>query len=537
MIRSDQDIERALERLEARTLEEPGLPTERAAALHEFFDGGRATDELAERRFREWFLLERPTELSQTPPVQALGHAVVAEGVLEAHELAALAGSFCGVFEITSVVEGEGVWVRDLLSGGEHPLTDPEGSLALAPEDVLIGRLFVCSATANRLSRATAVFRHGDVRAAIEHDVERAHARRRGVLRLSQRDLEAMFWSPKSSATVPGSVERARAWLEQAGFDAEWIDTLFAELAALPPGENQWTVGTHDALGDVLDELAFESEVDLETARRLLLPAWLELAERSRPVVAHEPSAPTEERDVRSALAAFDRGRAEGKDLERLFAELERDLGLDPTDDDAADDAPDFPGAVAAVVEEFLWETERELGPDAARECASIRGLGEFGRDLGVIENLGAREIVAYASVWLVEHGGLAGSDEARGALAALRAFVAWAADRQGLEFDAALGERLDALERSLPRIVEANRHLSKSADCGGELYELKAIDGDGGGCRVDAQGREARIAIARECAAHLVVGDRLRVVTNPDGRTEIVGAYPRECAFALEGR
>lgn len=529
----EDEIVRALAVLEARALEEGGFASERAAARAEFFGGAQSSDEIAQLRFREWFLLERPSAAWQTPPIQGLAHALVAEGLLEAEIVAALSNSFCSVFEVTSVVAGEGAWLRDLSSGGEHPLLEREGAAALQVGDVLIGRLFVLGPTANRISRATALFRDAKLRRALERDLEAARARRRGVPRLSQSELEALFWQREVSPGG-GAVTRAREWLEASGIAPETVDAVFAELAARPADEQRWAVGAEDALGAVLEQLAFETDVDLEIARRLLLAAWVEIGQRASAGSESETPSANQERDVRAALEAFDRGRAEGRDLERLFAQLERDLGLEAEEDEPLDVVPDFPGVVGAVVEEFLWEAAREHGADAARAYEPIRQLAEFGQSIGVFENLGARQLLTFASVWLPERGGLADAGAARAALVALRAFCEWAAEGQGLELDDDFRSRLDALDESLPRIADANRFVDTGAG-GGALFEVKQVGGDGTLELADAHGALRRAAASRELAARLVVGDRVRALAGPDARATILRCYPRECASVLD--
>ncbi|MCK6446230.1 MAG: hypothetical protein L6Q99_07550 [Planctomycetes bacterium] len=531
---TDEEIERALGELEARLLEDPSSERERTKARREFFGDDSTRDELAERRFREWFLLERPTDAWQTPPIRELAQDLVSRGQLDADALGALANSFCGVFTVTSVVAGEGVWLRDLSSGGEHPLIEREGSAALEPGDVLIGRLFVFGPTANRISRAAAVFREPKLQRALERDLEAARARRRGVPRLSQLDLERMFWPKSVTPTGASAVETARVWLAASGVPREAIDGVFAELATMPPDENRWTFGAHDALGAVLDRLAFETDVDLEAARRLLLAAWLELSERESAPGQPVPTE-AEERDVKAALAAFDRGRAEGRDLERLFAELERDLGLDADDEDPEDVAPDFPGVVGAVVEEFLWETEREHGAEVARAFESIRHLAAFGQSIGVFENLGPRELLTYATVWLPERGELVDAAAARQALVALRAFCDWAAERQGLDVDEDFRVRLGALEESLPRIATANRFVEPGVVDRGELCEVKSIS-DTGIVELTTRAGLLRNAAPRpELATHLQSGDRVRALLERDGGVRVLRCFPRECAAVLE--
>jgi uncharacterized protein YjiS (DUF1127 family) len=534
MTSADETVDTALATLEERALVEPGVALERAAARREFFRGDAARSPGAERRFREWFLLERPTERWQTPPIQGLAHTLVEEGLMENEVVAILANSFCGVFEVTSVVEGHGAWLRDLSSGGEHPLLDDVGALELAPRDVLIGRLYVFGATANRLSRSAALFRDEKLRVALERDLQAARARRRGVLRVSQRELEMMFWHEESVAEA-GAVERARTWLADAGLSDEQIEGVFVELASMPVDESRWTFGMQDALAAVLERLAFETEVDLEAARRMLLAAWIELAGPGAAVVEPAARESARDRDVRAALEAFDRGRQEGRDLERLFADLQRDLGIEEDDEVAVDVAPDFPGVVGAVVEEFLWETEQELGADVADSLAPIRKLAEYGQGIGVFENLGRRDLLTFAAVWLPERGELADADSARAALSALRTFCAWAVERQGSEHLASFGASLDSLDQSLPRIVDANRFLAERRDGVGELFEVVELGADSDVVLQNSRGVRASRRLPAEVAARLVPGDRVRAVVERGGRFTALRCYPRECAEALK--
>ena len=140
-------IERALEHLASLVEADPELALEFALSATEFFGalGLPAQDPLAARRQMEWFLLERPSAISDAPPVRELAQRArsgTRHDRIDEELLAALIGSLCGVFEVSSTEPGRGVWLRDLAGGGQLPLFEREASHLLVPGDLLCGRIF-----------------------------------------------------------------------------------------------------------------------------------------------------------------------------------------------------------------------------------------------------------------------------------------------------------------------------------------------------------------------------------------------------------
>jgi hypothetical protein len=533
------DIDRGLEELLGLVRAEPGVEAELAASPAEFFSRGArlgADDEArrAARRQLEWFLLERPSAALGGVPVEWALHRF---GELDADELTedqlrALLSTRCSVFEVTGVSAGEGVWVRDLAAMGEYPLSEPEGSHALEAGDVIVGRLFAIGEALYRVSPAAGVFRSPELLRALTVDLEQLRNGRRGVLRLSQSELETMFWQRVDAPGDP--VGAARSFLVASGLVEASADEILAELSRVPFDESRVVVGARDVLGAILDRLAFDTEVDLEASRRVLLAAWAKLHEQERaPAPRPEPAEQERPADVREAIAAFDRGRSEGRDLDLLFQQLERDLDLEPEDydPDAIDGAPapDFPGVVGAMVEEFLWETERERGGAEARALAPLRAFAEFGADYGVFENLGERELVLFATVWLPEQRLLRSGDDARAMLKALRAFSAWSQETQDVPLLDAYRAQLGPVEQSLPRLVEANRWSAKSGPgTRSEIVEL--LSTSGGSARVrDRRGDVHEVALDARIGIALLPGDRLRSQRERDGALTVYCAYPPE--------
>src|SRR5882672_2637625 len=271
---SSSQIDRALEQLLEVALRTPAVAGEFELSRREFFRtppqtvlprGVLSTEaRLASRRHLEWFLLERPSSALDGVPVESVLARVGELGPddIDEEALRALLSSTCGVFEVTGVSVGEGAWVKDLGALGEYPLHEPEGSHAFEIGDVLVGRLFGVGDALHRLSPAAGFFRSEKLHQALIDDLARAREQRRGVLRLSQREIEAMFW-PSVVEPADDPVAAARAFLCESGFGEATIDGIFEELALTPFDPTLTVYGIDDALAAILERLAFETTVDL----------------------------------------------------------------------------------------------------------------------------------------------------------------------------------------------------------------------------------------------------------------------------------
>jgi len=510
------------------------------------------------RRLDEWFVFERVGGDASAPPFVDL---LEAAGTSPQDPLraaaAALRGSLVSLFEVTGIEPGRGLWLHDLAGLGEYPADEGATAGAFRRGDLIAGRIYPLPDGSWHISRAAAFYRNEQLVSALRHDLEQARAARRGPVRISQSELERMFFAagPAPSADPVGE---ARELLRSAGVETDEIEEILARLADEPFDRAHLLPGAADALGEVLDRLAFESSIDLDAARTTLIEAWSVLARRGLPgtvrggeLAPHGPPAPGAAQGTRStlrklaapeAVAEFERRRREGMALEAAFRELERDLDLDPEQD--SDDegerspAPDFPGVVAAVVEEYLWEmtTQRGAALDAGLE--SVRLFGRFGADIGVFENLGERELAAYLCHWLPESGALPTADAAREHLVAFAAFCRWVEDAQGVDLTTPLRTRLREVTTHLPRVLEANQRRTRGADpAEGELYELLELR-DGSAARVrDRSGDELQVELDAELARWLRPGDHLRASRSDAGRLAVYCCYPPEARVLLGGR
>ncbi len=338
---------------------------------------------------------------------------------------------------------------------------------------------------------------------------------------------------PEASGDQP--VADARAVLAAGGLHPKTIEAMLGRLAREAPGPAPLLPGAADALGEILEELAFESDVDLEAARRALLLAWGTIHARKstasevQPAPAARPSqAPT---DVAAAIAEFDRKRKQGAPLELVFGELERDLGLADaaSEDDEDTPAPDFPGVVAAMVEEFLWDEQRENGPEAARRFAGLRGLGRFAEGIGVFENLSGRELTAYVGRWLPASRELVDARAVHDLLDGLERFCAWAQANHDVPLADQLAPVLASLRESLPRLVEANRLCSEPPAQGTDAWFDVVTPPRRGGARLRdrTSGATDDLTLDPVLDEFLRPGDILRGRRSGRGKLTVSGCFP----------
>ena len=565
-LRSDP-IDACFEALQREIERDPELSRELAASRKEFLHPPNGADDraeaaLAERRLLEWFLLEKERPGPAESRIAALVDRCARRTANGEDVSRALADSHASVFEVTAVGADGGVKLWDLAALFECTVIEPDGSRLLESGDLIAGRVFPTADATYRISRAAAVWRNPKLLAAIRADLDRARsegpAGRRGTLRLRQSDLEVMFHgrgaveSPGPTAggaraaddsgapDAPDAIGRARRLLAGAGVDDDEIESIFRFLSETAPGEGELVPGLlpggRDALTAVLDELAFGTSIDLERARASLEDAWKELHARRAPArPARRESRPA---DVASAVAAFDRRRNEGASLDETFRDLERDLGLadEPPEDEEDTPAPDFPGVVGAIVEEFLWEEEREHGERSAERCAILRSLSRFAAGIGVFENLTAKELTAYACHGVLAERAIGTAEDAERLLEALERFCAWAQETQEVPLRETFAPVLERLRSSLPRLAEANRlRVPAAAPEGLEWLDVAAVEG-GETLRVAVRpGEEAVVRADREIVALLRAGDVVRGRRTAGGVLEIQGCYPAEIR-QLEG-
>jgi hypothetical protein len=548
MVMDQEAIDRGIDEMRDLLEEDAELRSEFEASRAEFFHAssawrGRGTagdrDPLAARRHLEWFLLERFNDRLGTLPAEVLlERGEHRSETLAAERAQSFLGSHCSVFEVTGVEPTRGLWLRDLASHGEYAITERDASQVLRSGDLIVGRVFPVGDSMHHISRAASFFRNPRLLSALRADLDRARDARRGTLRLRQDEIETMFYAAQPGEDASGAIERARGMLLEGGVSSEEFDEILELLASEQYSGESILPGASDTLGEILDRLAFESSVDLESARRALLAAWIELSRsgpgRGASLKVERPDAESPApANVAEAIAEYERKIKSGHDREGALRDLEQALSLAAGGhDDLEEDtpAPDFPGVVGAMIEEFLWESAQEHGRERADDFACLRSFGRAANTVGVFENLSAEDLLEYACRWLPESGELADADEARRVLSALHAFSRWAEENHGVHLHSGLQSTLHDLQVHVPRIVEANRRRTREAEADrGELFECTSLSADGSATLKDVRDVERTATIASDLVPWLRVGDRLRGHILGDGRLAVYCCYPPE--------
>ncbi len=536
-----QSPELAVSLLVEQLLREPHLGAEVLRARREFFgvDVGAALPAAAEHRFAEWLLCERESETLGTAPVDLPRFANLA---------APLVGSIAGVYLATAASGGE-VEVLDLQTEETIDLDVPPGSLQ--PGDLVVGRLFATS-DGMRPSTAAAIFRPGaSLAEAFRRDLERIAPGRR----LQQAELEHLLLRQQGRAAHPTApatgapIERLEADLEQlltAGGSELGAAAISRRLAGADrPGQ---------VMGPVLEQLAWGTRVDLDRVRQLLLEIWN--AYRDRAAATAPAPEPADQGSLGERLVrALDDGLARHQDVDDVFAQLERMAGLEagaaddeenPFDRDEGDGAPAV-GNLAALVEEYLWETGRTdpARSDADAGAAALRALA------GVLANaplphVDIEEVTGQDLARLLLHVYVTAPAASRAAVVRatfvqLERFYAWLASAQELELAAALGGCRSGLLDHAERLTEAGLRLSTATDPGAHPTVLRVLDlgARGGFGVVDDEGEHHWLAGEAAAVGCLQVGDLVlgAVAADPAGKrlAGVVVVLPHDAREMIE--
>jgi hypothetical protein len=533
----EHPVDRAFGHLEQRIQAQPVLRAELARAQAEFGSGPPPSEHDARlwmRRVLEWFLLERTSEALPLPPFADLLEASGPEDELRA-AAASLRASLASVFEVTGVETGQGLWLRDLATRGEYPASEAAASTIFRRGDLIAGRIFPLADGSWHVSRAAAFYR--------SRSCSRPCARTSSARAPIGAGWCASRRSSSSACSSAGErhqrrsgrrgarAVRARRARERGDRDHPAAPGRGALRARAAPG------GSRRRAGRDPRPAGLRHQPGPRRARQLLIHAWSALSagatERAAGLIPRPEPKRSGALDVQRAMAEFERRRRAGMSIERAFRELEADLDLEGAagedeDDDAP--APDFPGVVAAVIEEYLWESSAHAGAAPAEARASVRAFGRFASYVGVFENLATRDLLAYTCHWLPEQGELENADAAREHLAELGRFCRWVEENQGLDLHEPFRSTLRGLESSLPRIVEANRRRTRSTDpAAGELFEcLELANAEHVRLR-DRGGHERAARLDPELGTWLRPGDHLRGNVLPDGRVAVYCCYPPE--------
>lgn len=531
-------IEAGLDRYQRLILSDETLRAEFESSLSTFFRGAIPAGEEAletmasARRHLEWFVFERHSPHLLNRPAEALltawqdsGDDTLAKTLLD---------SFCGLFEVLPTNDKGPVRAQDLSGLETYELVvDPN---VILQGDLLVGRFYPVSEGVLIPSSACATYRNADLLQAVRRDIEGIREQReRKVFRIAQAELESMFFSGmRSGETLPevpkeDAVQALRDWFGRGGLEAGMIEAVLADLREHAPAPDDLHPGSGDVVGHWLDQLAFSTELDLGESRSRLLAAWTALHRQDNAPEANVAKPASESPDVARAMAEFEQDCANGRGVTEALGDLERKLQLDDGSEESIGDAPDFPGVVAAMVEEFLWEEETEHGKDSVRGCETLRLFGEYGHAIGVFEEIRRSDLLDFLTRWIPENNERCPSERASDLVRAMARFCTWSVEAQG-----ALGldnssELLESLADSLPRVLSANAQ----SEVGGELVRVDAIEGGRiEVTNVDANSEAESVQLAS--TTDLRVGDYLRLENASDPGTKL-RVYPPELQQLLE--
>jgi len=455
------------------------------------FKGDPREDPAAEVRFFEWLLFERDYAGGLLVEHLLGGWREMATPELVASEESFL-GTCAGMFEVGEPAGDDLYWLKDIAGLGEYAVEVRRPRGTVSQGDLFVGRLFPSADSVHILSAGAGYFREGMMLDAVARDLEIAREQSsHKALRIRQVDLEAMFWGPEGGERSSDPVSDLRSFLEAGGTSSDEIDGVMEVLAQRPIPEDPTDPLLVSALADLLDHLAFETEVDLSSAQKLFLACWLFLHTSTPVSGCAEPEDEAANlaslADPSEALAAFDSDRAKGLDAQAALKRMATRLGVEVDDTCDLDDG-DTGSEIALVpglIAEYLWDVGRMEGEEAAAQQASVQSTLAGLSDVVVFEELSPRRILLLGCTQLIEDPELS-PEQGRAAAVAIGQFCEWCAENHGLELDGNVRPAFQSLPDSMCRIGGANGALSGETSQG-ELCRVEesnealvAMDPDG---------------------------------------------------------
>jgi hypothetical protein len=431
-----------------------------------------------------------------------------------------------------------------------------ETEAALAIGDVVVGRLYPCNPDALAPSPVTAILRQGvEVVAALQRDLSRAGIDRR----LTQAELEAVLFrnagelaATQARRMPPERLEaRLDSLLREGGDRSHSAADISEALEAA-------TDGPGPVVGPILEELAFDTAVDLDATREVMLQIWNEHRLRAGDAAAPPPPPVPEpvpaarrkevipdDAGLGAAIAArIESGLANHEDIEALFADVEGMLGDEDEGDEESDGEPsgEPEGDLEALIQEYLWERQLDGQAPAARILATFAGQQNSQPVPGVyLEMIPARDLIAFLLRSYLAAPPRQRSASVREQFEALREFYEWAEQTQCYDLAPVLAEARATLIEPLERLQRASLALSTSEQPRRDLVPkvLRIGRVDGGEVEVVGGGVESLWLDVPEAAPDLRVDDLILAALARDARgTRIEGfavVVPSGAAALLE--
>lgn len=542
-----QQQTKCIARLAEQLSKQPRLQAELQRARREFFgaDLEGAGEDAAEHRFAEWFLIERESESLGAVPITIQPYLKDSED---------LEGSLAGMFLVESV--GDTVAVTDMQAGTVIELAE-QGTLQVG--DLLVGRLYPVSGECWAPSAATPALRPGrDLAHAFMRDLKGLELDRR----LLQIELEHLLLrkhrGTSTSMVNPSAEEQALEDLVEApDTPLEHLEADLEQLLLSAGDQRSATdlsqtlavaAGPGMVIGPLLDELAFDTNVDLDRTRRVLLEIWNahHVGQVRSTEETSSSSGPPGETLGESLVRKLDEGIGEQEDVEDIFSQIEKIAGIDADEADGEEDerntaivAEVFPspdddgdaGDLSPLITEFHWETGVE---DAEHTALSTwvelqRNAAAPNTDLEAIPATDLMRLLLHVYLRSAQQ---ERAQQVRGAYEELRGFYEWVFTTQELDRREVLGQckgaLLDHLERLQNAGVALSNDLAPARSPG--LMQIEEIGADGFGAR-DDDGGSHWLLTTKAATEQLAVGD---IVLG--GFAELAGDEPTSLHRRLAG-
>jgi len=491
-----------------------------------------------------------------------------------------------GAFPVAEAEASAALAEGDVLAGRIYPLGDAQFRLspavAVFRNPALLEALRRDLATLRQGRRGTLRIAQGEIERMFFH-AQRALLKdaRLGAAGDGEVELEDVGRAPD-----PAAPRALRQLLVDSGMAAAAVDRAMAELAAMAVAGEPGRAEGHTLIRGLLAEAAFASDADLRRLTELAHEAFAALADQARRLAVRveddargaasaaadaaaelgsstrlsgRPNSRTKRAragggvgstqtggsqraegsegaaDVAGALANFDAARAKGADLDQVFAQLERDLGLDDDSDEDPGQAPDFPGVLGAIVQEFLWEVGLVEGEGVALGHRGLMRLAAFGEQIGVFENFGPEHLLEFIARWSIERGHILSARQAQSLLESLEKFCRWIEEQHHSPLWTMFERTHAALSLSLPRIAAVNDVIGEPARAAAHGRTPAAVVRDGAGelGLLEGAGSWSSLEGPANALAKLEAGDWVAWRTGKVG-AEVLLAYPPEAASLL---
>ncbi|MDP6962837.1 MAG: hypothetical protein QGF46_01580 [Planctomycetota bacterium] len=342
------DYSELLSELLARVIDDPKLKDDLHAAKNEF-SGGAELDSATANSFNEWFLLERDCPLLGAPPAVAW-----APTSIEKDDIwDCLLNSFFGLFHVTEIAEDEQSCIGECLWSARQVRLSPLIA-GIETGTFIPARVAQANAESHLLLPSASFIVAPDLVDSLAEDLRNIRGAQPRS-RLSQLEWHRLFSTQAQSQTTAQSMDDALA-AALAGQDEVTVDYVKTLVA-------------NNGVGGALDQLAFDTDLDLEAVRVALA------------LSDFDSDASTNDDDVaESVIDDFLSKTSNGVDINSAFDDLESKLNLDEgstnilseeSEETGVDDIPGF----EMWLRSYLFDCEIQgssVSPESGKEIEAF---------------------------------------------------------------------------------------------------------------------------------------------------------------------